>query len=536
MMIRRHEHDTANSPHIAVHKRHSMTIRRGLMPDPSLALGLTLTLCFGLALGCRVRRDNPEHCFHAQGDSTCLERFPDGSLPFCASESCGDAPYGCVAELPEPDCYSPCGADTLLGEGECEVAEGDSTSDTGETTDESTGEPPDLPPGPECELDSDCLDHEGTPFCIGGACESCSSLPDPGLGCAMLNPDLPVCHADECVACFGDDQEVCKAQSLFCLPDTTLCGPCTNHDQCPGQAACDILEGLCFPENEVWHVDGDGGADFTTLAETLEYVAPGQGRDFVTFILHERDGGVAYSGMLHALAATDQTLALIAAPGEAPLTTSQSIKAGVVANGDSKIYVRGVEVEGQGAIDVTGSGTVYVENSEFYVSVGPAVELSQGGKLILRNSMLRGGFTDVRLVVTTSSSSFDIVYSTLLGLGDGLLDCSGLPKLSTLRNSVLVGPEGSPLSTCSPISVDLQGNALSEAVASEPNNTVIGGLQSEWFADGGLYDLHLTDQVPLALTTAATWIDGDPMTDIDGDPRPVGPDTTDWAGADVPAP
>ena len=39
-------------------------------------------LCLGATVGCRVTLPNPEHCYYAQGDETCAERFPDLAAGF----------------------------------------------------------------------------------------------------------------------------------------------------------------------------------------------------------------------------------------------------------------------------------------------------------------------------------------------------------------------------------------------------------------------------------------------------------------------
>ncbi len=489
-------------------------------------LVLVGALALGVGFGCRVQRDNPDHCFHAHGDATCLERFPDASLPYCAAESCSDAPYGCVAELPEPDCYSPCGDEALLGEGECEVAD---ESESGSDSDTS-GVPPDMPPESECELDSDCLDQGGTLFCIDGSCEPCSSMPDPNLACATRDPALPVCHEDECVVCWGEDQAVCSAQGQICLPDTTGCGPCTDHDQCPGGAACNILDGVCFPEDAVWHIDGDGGQDFTTIEDTISNIFPGEA---ATFILHELDGDAIYQDRVFV---SSKSIAVLAAPDEQPRVEQEAINVPAVLVVDGLFYTRGMEFRGIEGMSVTEQSRAHVENSAFYVTEGPAIDVGLDSYLVMRNSMVRGGGIDLRVLVARDSGYYDVVNSTLYGLAGEVLSCATVPtKHSSVRNSLILSYSDAELSNCPPVWLNTRGNAFSAEIVGEWNNVVIGLAQPDWFVDG-LFDLHLTDQIPLTVTTAATWEEGDPLTDFDGDPRPVGPDVTDWAGADVPSP
>jgi len=54
------------------------------------------------------------------------------------------------------------------------------------------------------------------------------------------------------------------------------------------------------------------------------------------------------------------------------------------------------------------------------------------------------------------------------------------------------------------------------------------------FAGFGTGDFSLTAMRPPAIDTTAQWNEGDPLTDIDGDPRPTTDGAADYAGADVP--
>src|SRR5690606_23824661 len=71
----------------------------------------------GVSLACQSGSFvNTGHCFNADGDQTCAERFGD-ERPFCASPEggCGGGTnYGCVAELPADECYSACGHGTVI--------------------------------------------------------------------------------------------------------------------------------------------------------------------------------------------------------------------------------------------------------------------------------------------------------------------------------------------------------------------------------------------------------------------------------------
>lgn len=168
--------------------------------SPKLTL-VALAFASGTLLGgCRVTRPNPEHCFHAAGDETCAERDP--ALPFCATPTCDDAAYGCVAEPPEPDCYSPCGgsATAELDDSCIEVA-GDGDGDTGDG-DGGLDLPPEcgdgeVGPDEECD-DANTIDED--------ECTNACTLPICGDGIVQVGNDEQCDDAntdanDGCTAC-----------------------------------------------------------------------------------------------------------------------------------------------------------------------------------------------------------------------------------------------------------------------------------------------------------------------------------------------
>jgi cysteine-rich repeat protein len=126
------------------------------------------------ASGCRVERENPDHCFYAEGDRSCAELDPE--RPFCVAPSCGDAAFGCVAEQPQdPSCHSPCGGGASAEQDDgCVETAGDGDPGDGD------GEPePDLPgscgdgalgPDEDCD-DGNAVDEDGcTNACTLPAC------------------------------------------------------------------------------------------------------------------------------------------------------------------------------------------------------------------------------------------------------------------------------------------------------------------------------------------------------------------------------
>ncbi|PRP89910.1 hypothetical protein ENSA5_70170 [Enhygromyxa salina] len=167
-----------------------------LMQTQTLRLTL-LTLAFAsgsLVSGCRVARPNAEHCFHAAGDQTCAERDP--SLPFCVTPDCGDAAYGCVAEQPEPECYSPCGgsSNTEQDDSCLEIAADTGNGDPDLPSECGDGE---VGPGEECD-DANTIDDD--------ECTNACTLPLCGDGIVQLGNDEQCDDAnddlgDGCTAC-----------------------------------------------------------------------------------------------------------------------------------------------------------------------------------------------------------------------------------------------------------------------------------------------------------------------------------------------
>lgn len=133
----------------------------GVPPSTSLVKGLSVQLLrptsrrLGLAAvlgpalsGCPVEHaPNPEHCYYAGGDQTCVDRY-GAERPFCASptDTCPTADYGCVSDLPNMDCYSPCGNGTVASEDMTCLEFADESDTNSEDTDTDTGSEGDPPP------------------------------------------------------------------------------------------------------------------------------------------------------------------------------------------------------------------------------------------------------------------------------------------------------------------------------------------------------------------------------------------------------
>jgi len=94
--------------------------------------------------------------------------------------------------------------------------------------------------------------------------------------------------------------------------------------------------------------------------------------------------------------------------------------------------------------------------------------------------------------------------------------------MAEVRNSILLSADTVPEVQCA-------GATLSSSVTEADV-----GFMSSWFMSYGVGDFHLTAAGEAVFADVAQWQQGDPVTDIDGNPRPTTDSSLDYAGADVP--
>jgi hypothetical protein len=495
------------------------------MKTPTLKLALISGAMLGgvLLSSCRVSRPNPEHCFHAGGDQTCAEIDPQ--LPFCEIPECGSRAYGCVAEQPSADCHSPCGADTTAEQDVSCVEVGVDTetetdTDTGLETDTETDTSED-----DCQTHADCPTDAA--FCLFGTCSACDGAPDPNGACFVLTDgEAPVCLDGECVECTSDQLDLCIDAQLACDSSTNTCIPCTHQSQCPGDAGCDVVFGSCLPADAVWHVDGDGGHDFTTIAEAMAEIGDGSG----TIILHENNFGQEYPEGISF--AGDHALAILNVGKQHPKLFTDDVSLAVSAG--ARVYARGLTLHGSIAVRATAGSHIEIDSCRLGPLDEHALRLDDS-VLVMRNSMLRGVWSvNFPALAITGTSSIDISYSTIVSLGEpAAMVCVGtMAPGSRIRNSLIGKFADGEVIYCSGVSFENNGLELIEWNKWKRGNTQIGDMSGTWFKDPPPGDLHLTPQAPVVLTTAAMWAEGDPLVDIDGDPRPGIEGALDFVGAD----
>ena len=76
-------------------------------------------------------------------------------------------------------------------------------------------------------------------------------------------------------------------------------------------------------------------------------------------------------------------------------------------------------------------------------------------------------------------------------------------------------------------------NTASESAIDGSGNQTLGSVQAGWFTNYTQGNFSLASP-PAVIGTTAVWELGDPLTDIDGDPRSAIDGIPDYAGADVP--
>jgi hypothetical protein len=376
--------------------------------------------------------------------------------------------------------------------------------------------------GDECIEHDECVAAHA-PFCSGGECVPCSGTPDPDAACASFNSAFPLCVDGECVQCTADDDSACQGDTPLCDAEAKSCVGCTYHYQCP-ESACHIAEGSCLPTDRVWTVDSSGGGDYQNLADALTQIASGQ---VGTIVINDGIyiGPFAISG--------DRVVAMVRGTGSPRIISAINITEPTFTITGATVYFQGFRMAAtlnpEVTIDASGSkiwldecifattsyGSDFSANQE-----GTAVHLRSAAELTMRNTTI----SDVRNDGATGidvggGSSATVLYSTIGAQSSSpAMVCSNVGTV-TVRNSILAA-QTNPAHACG--AADL----VSTAVRS---NVTTG-----WFVNYASGDLHLSATGSTQFADIATWLEGDPPFDLDGDARPDEDGTPDFAGADVP--
>lgn len=481
-----------------------------------------------LAGGCPVvtLEANPDHCASQAGDAYCAEVSPDA--PYCTTgmgECSLGGRFGCVSDSP-PECRQPCGA---LSEEDCEdMGSSSGSSGTGSGSETETGSSDGATTGPlPCVMNEDCTDT-AAPYCnpTDGECVTCDLLDDPDGACATNNGAQPLCVGGECVACTADDATACTGATPVCEAETNTCVPCTEHSQC-GEAACNLFSGQCLPSDAVVRVGP--GQEYGTIDAAVSSFAEGALGTIIVFADDYNNQPVTVDG--------GRVLAFLAAElgpkVEPPRWTQGGGGAPQLRVDDGTVLLDGLQLSGNASSMDPGvlvnGGRAWLDRSRIVDNNGGGAVAQNAGELVLRNCFV-GSPIDTT-TVDLQGSTATLLYSSLgasLGASTALA-CDGASTV-TVRNSLVVSRDATPEITCSGATVSY---TAAEAMLAGTGNEALGDMATTWFADYNGGDLHLTT-APVVITNTARWQDGDPSTDIDGQPRPMANGAMDVAGADVP--
>lgn len=504
-------------------------------------LSLALVGLGGGVLGgaCKYRVENADHCTNHEGDRYCAMRFPD--QPLCSSGATAECsvspPFGCVAADELLDgCHDPCGA---LSDDECtdtgSSSGSSSGSDTSASTSSDTGSSDTTMSPMPCLDPGDCLDLDA-PYCADTlVCVPCDQAPLPAeadAACAALDPTRPVCNAGVCVSCSATDTALCDDQRFVCDEPTGDCLPCRQHEQC-ASGACELALGLCFPLDTVQHIDGDGPADYPSIGAALPAI---NGGELAVLVIHELDGGAAYQSGINI--AGNRIIALIAAPGEQPVLQGTGGNPSLTITGaGTVIYLDGVDLMLASDVGLhVDASLVWVDRSRIVQNSGGGILAENGAQLTVRSAFV-GQDTSSQVSISVDGSDMVILNSTVLGgfgMSTAALQCTGGSAVD-IRNSVFATLSTNAELTC-------PGAAISYSVAevnpggegSVALGPVDETIMADLFVDYTAGDFHLATGGAMTFADVAQWQTGDPITDIDGDPRPTVDLTPDFAGADIP--
>ena len=500
------------------------TVHRGLW-----GLAFALTACLV---------PDPNHCANRDGDATCAEL---GMGQYCSA--CAATNFGCQQQVPEDACYPGTGGATM-------PTTGPTTTDESGTEAEAESGSSSGPP-PDCMGDDEC--PEGNPYCIDGTCGTCDQAAE-GF-CGDLDAGTPVCHEawGRCVQCTELQDEACGEENPWCGPDFT-CGGCYDHDQCP-TSACDMSRGNCLPDNNVWYVDNDACAGgtmagtssdpFCTIPEAMGAVgAGGRGTIFVRRGSTYSDGILTQNSRTVAIIGQQEPV-IIASTGEgaqvsagdrlfiADAIVRSAGDIGLRCDGNSQLWLDNVHTDNNRVGIVASSCQLRVHASEIVYNDEAGIELGAGGEMLMTstamvNNSREGSFP----TIDSDGGTFDIRYSTIVGIGAPTIRCAGGTG-GPVHNSVVVSPE---LESVDCVWAEFDHSVHDGGVGefTGDGNALIGAFDEDWFVmlDGS--DVHVRGPGSSPFAGVAVWEPGDPLRDLDNERRDATPGASGFAGADEP--
>ena len=348
----------------------------------------------------------------------------------------------------------------------------------------------------------------------GAGMPSCTDDP------AICTDQGLVCHEGACVQCVPGDDANCTGETPWCNPTTLACQACSYHEHCP-TSACNVFTGACL-DAEPKTVGPEPGDDFPSLTLALASVV---GDDEEAVFLVSPTAGDYNETVTPTIAGT-RAIALLGSNGRPVIRATSGGPTFDVYNG-ATLLLEGIDLKSNGnAVAISAAGRVALDRVEIAQNSGGGIGTSgTSAELLIRNSIIAGnGNSDVH-AISLGQGKLELLFSSVGGgtiSPSAAISCAGGHDL-TVRNSVLFNRHaGGPLESC--------GNATISHTAADENLSGTGNtlftVEASLFANLNNGNLRLTANGLSAFDAVALWQPGDPLTDIDGQPRPTteGPD------------
>jgi hypothetical protein len=548
----------------------------------SLALGAGALI--GFAGGCFIT--NRSHCgYHAGGiNNPCPSGFVcnvceadnNGCVPESQAASiptqCRDSVYATTTTSPietETEADPTVSSETLPTSGPdtttTTTVGTTATTEPVETTTDTTTEAPSTTMMADCDPDESLVDADcGEQYCVApGQCGWCNSLPA-GKSCADVDPLTPACNpsSGKCVECTPEESSLCTGNTPVCDPESNTCVPCTEHSQCA--TACDIQEGVCFPEDPqtIVYVEAgnsnclakDGKSEGTAFCSLYDVQLT---QPKTTIRLKSGTPNISPG----ALAVPAGKAVAVVKHGDGVPEINGSQNGGLtfeVSGADGRLYISGIKLrlsqgssivrcagaafyahdsfwEGNGtnnarAIEGTSGCKVFVHRSRI-VRCGAGIQMT-GGELRVENSFIMSNWG------TNTHSAFNFVnnvnaritYSTIgHNLGSGgvsTFSCTGNGQQIVVRNSAVVGATTVTSAGCNG-KISFEHGVVQEVADNDAAKLVL----DQWF-NPPQADVY-TPKAGGPLADTAMWGEGDPRFDYTRQTK-IPTDKPSYAGAKQP--
>ncbi len=449
---------------------------------------------------------------------------------------------------------------------------------TSTVADPTTGPDPDSTTGPTVDCDGDGPDPacpSAAPYCVEGTCADCTGLADGQ--CMAFDPTAPVCDAEvgECTACTEHEQCItgaCRFATGECFAQSNRLWVDNTFGGCAGGTG-DEANPFCTVETALSVLDSQPGT------EPWAVFVAGSPNPYLGTVDPNNDRPVAIIGPSAGLSATlsGENGFAVDSWAQSPETYLHRVIIDTNSAGTAircatgTVYITdGSIVGGEPGADVTGCSLrlrrTLVSPGGWGIAVGPSGELftedtifeqSSGalmlqGTAVLRRTVLHNHFVeggirveggDLTLVNgmlydneyindgirVTQMGTAEIVHSTIIGA----LSCNNNAGNISVRNSIVLGRQSEAGLDCSAATVDTSviNTGLGQGSGNVPADfDDLPAIFVDATPFGG--DWHvLPGSIPDGVAVHQA---GDPLQDIDRDPRPTMAGASDYAGADVP--